>query len=502
MDIPILKYIDILIGFSLVMLLVATVALSISQALLNFTTSRARHLGVGLEQLIRQVHPQLLGPHAREMARQVLLHPMVRQPRSAPSRWVRAVFNWVVSALRKVIPSLPANVEVMPVTRGAVILREELAICLLEWASEDGSWTMAVTPDKDPEQGRIRREALANALRQRGIEDPSGTLRAFRLQAMKNEQEHPEQTAQLWRSDALVQTASSDFLAGLFQSFDTTMTRATSNFGAEAQAWVSIVALVLVFTVQLDSFALVRRLSVDDRYRATLVGEAQRLQDELKRLQDAKPQEVKDAEAEANKTKATDAKARDAEFAAAATQRILTGKECGEIAHDPQTGARTEPPATALNQQRCQINATLAVLQSPTYDLKTVPYGDGGSWFGLPLPSSDYRGKLPGMLAAWLLVSLGAPFWFDMIKNLFKLRSLVAQKDEADRTERQAASTTTTSTTATTTTTATTGTPSTSTATNVNPPATTTTASTNGAGVDPTDALGEMGDLAATGAHG
>jgi hypothetical protein len=495
MDLPILKYVDVLIGFSLVMLLVATVALSISQALLNMTASRARHLAVGLEQLIRQVHPQLLDSHAREMANQVLMHPMVRQPRSAPSRWMRAVWNWVMGLLERLIRKLIrklsglrlAKAEALPITTGAVILREELAICLLEWAAEDGTWTMTATPDKDPARSRIRREALANALRQRGIEDPSTTLKAFRLQAMKNEQEHPEQTAQRWRSQALVQTASSDFLAGLFQSFDTTMTRATSNFGSEAQVWVSIVAFVLVLAVQLDSFALVRRLSVDDRYRNTLVEEAKRL--------------------EGAPTPPDGSSATDEEKKAAidATAKILTGTECAEVKNDPKTGKPTEPAARALNQQRCRINATLAVLQSPVYDLRAVPYGNGGSWLGLPLPSPEYlaamRAKFPGLLVAWLLVSLGAPFWFDMIKNLFKLRSPVAQKDEADRTERQAASTTAPSTTATTTTTATT--PAASTTPNANPPATTTTASNNGAGVlDPDDGLGEMGNLAATGAHG
>ena len=52
MDLPVLKYVDVLIGLSLVMLLVATVALSISQALLNMLRSRSRHLCKALERLL------------------------------------------------------------------------------------------------------------------------------------------------------------------------------------------------------------------------------------------------------------------------------------------------------------------------------------------------------------------------------------------------------------------------------------------------------------------
>ena len=44
---------------------------------------------------------------------------------------------------------------------------------------------------------------------------------------------------------------------------------------------------------------------------------------------------------------------------------------------------------------------------------------------------------MPGVLFAWVLLSLGAPFWFDMLKNALKLRSLLAKKDEAERDDRQ-----------------------------------------------------------------
>jgi hypothetical protein len=44
---------------------------------------------------------------------------------------------------------------------------------------------------------------------------------------------------------------------------------------------------------------------------------------------------------------------------------------------------------------------------------------------------------LPGILVSWALLSLGAPFWYDALKGLLKLRPLLAGKDDAQRSDRQ-----------------------------------------------------------------
>jgi hypothetical protein len=48
--------------------------------------------------------------------------------------------------------------------------------------------------------------------------------------------------------------------------------------------------------------------------------------------------------------------------------------------------------------------------------------------------------KVPGMLLSVLLISLGAPFWYNALKDLLKLRSGLAQKDDAQRERRQGTS--------------------------------------------------------------
>jgi hypothetical protein len=85
--------------------------------------------------------------------------------------------------------------------------------------------------------------------------------------------------------------------------------------------------------------------------------------------------------------------------------------------------------------------------KDPNNKIKPGPYYDLLNRSALiTLPSDrnwlerikDWR-KAPGMLLAVLLISLGAPFWYNALKDLLKLRSTLAQKDDVQRAQRQAA---------------------------------------------------------------
>jgi hypothetical protein len=84
-------------------------------------------------------------------------------------------------------------------------------------------------------------------------------------------------------------------------------------------------------------------------------------------------------------------------------------------------------------------DANNQVNPKPYYDLLsqsgliTLPLD---SWHGWVERIMDWR-KVPGMVLAMLLISLGAPFWYNTLKDLLKLRSSLAQKDDAQRAERQ-----------------------------------------------------------------
>ncbi|PYX00268.1 MAG: hypothetical protein DMG89_04940 [Acidobacteria bacterium] len=68
--------------------------------------------------------------------------------------------------------------------------------------------------------------------------------------------------------------------------------------------------------------------------------------------------------------------------------------------------------------------------------LITVPGDNPRGWLQR---LKDWR-KAPGMILSVLLISLGAPFWYNVLKDLLKLRSSLSQKDDLQRNQRQAAS--------------------------------------------------------------
>src|SRR5262245_39499443 len=76
-DIPVLKYVDILIGLALVMALVSTVVLAVTQSLLSSTLARARHLHKGLIRMIAQIDSGSMRPHASYIAALLLRHPLI-----------------------------------------------------------------------------------------------------------------------------------------------------------------------------------------------------------------------------------------------------------------------------------------------------------------------------------------------------------------------------------------------------------------------------------------
>ena len=75
--------------------------------------------------------------------------------------------------------------------------------------------------------------------------------------------------------------------------------------------------------------------------------------------------------------------------------------------------------------------AELSHLQEfSTYGLLVIP--DPKEWADQFKPI-----KLPGIVLSAFLLSLGAPFWYNSLKTLLRLRSVIADKDDAQRLARQ-----------------------------------------------------------------
>ncbi len=223
---------------------------------------------------------------------------------------------------------------------------------------------------------QVGKPQLVQMLRDNGITDPEATLKNVRSMAMQLEATSPELATDLRQSLALLHEASSDYVARVNSWYDQTIDRVSQRFAKVAHYVTLILAILVVLSVQLDMIAVVDRLSLDEKFRNEMV----------EAVIKHPPQNPAD-------------------------QANGSGAGAGAAA------------GTQSNQdQYYSMLTTAGLIVNP------LDGGWGTSWTSR---------KLPGMVLAALLISLGAPFWYNILKNLLGLRSALAQKDDAQRLIRQ-----------------------------------------------------------------
>lgn len=221
--------------------------------------------------------------------------------------------------------------------------------------------------------------ALVAMLKENGVSDPGRILKNVRAMALQLEASNPELANDVRQSLAILHEGSSDFVARVNSWFDQTIDRVSERF-TNYTHWITIgIAAVVVLTVQLDIIAVIDRLSIDDQFRNA--------------------------------------------FVASATSDY--SKEVLGKASAPQA-----PSGPNANPAVPQVSPDAYYNLLGNAGLITLP---SGNWFSQMTAVRKY----PGMLLAILLVSLGAPFWYNILKNLLGLRSVVAQKDDMQRLIRQ-----------------------------------------------------------------
>ena len=352
-----LKSIDILIGFSVIMLAVSMSVTLIIQWVLSVSGMRGKKLVVGIIHLLRQIDPVLLTPErAAELADTILRHPMLA---AAPGKMAEVVQR--EDLVKTILTVAAAAVTAKPAAAGA-----------------GGSVTTTTPqPARTPSDAE---QALITALSNAGIPNPGATLDSIRIVSMRMEAARPELATHVREAIAVIEQAESQFVARLNGGFDQTMERVSHSFANYSRLWAIAISVFLAFLLQLDSFRLLNRLAMDDTLRNSLVQQA----------------------------------------SAAA----------------PATGSQQPPaaaPATANQQPLDQ--ATKENLQQlrqlATDSLITWPNSWGG-W-----KEQMARSSIFGLLLTAALLSLGAPFWFNVLGDLLKLRPMLASKEDAQRNERE-----------------------------------------------------------------
>jgi hypothetical protein len=376
----VLKSVDVLIGLTVVLLALSMAVTVITQSITALLNSRGRHLRRGLTDLLQQLDPALTGALSKIVATKVLTHPLVSGSNTpiAPNDGT-GWFAEATAAVRRLAggPRL-----------GNVVHREEFTKLLMALAA--GHSTIPLDA--------AAKTALTAALRNNGVANPDETLQSIRTFALKLERSSPELSNMARQNLAILNAAESDLVAKVNNWFDQTMDRTSQRFTASTRAITFAGAFIVAFGLQVDTPSLVNRLAADDAMRDAFVLEAKALAedhtDEQRRMAAEKKAEV---------SKTPDPKSAVATETAAPTQPAPT---------DPEEIARKYRVFLATNG--------IVKLPSST-----------GWWEG-------FRNvNVFGMLLTALLLSLGAPFWYSALGGLLQLRSVLAAKDDAQRTERQ-----------------------------------------------------------------
>lgn len=331
-----LTYVDTLIGFAGVMLLLSLLVTAIVQAAIAVLNLRGENLRWGVEILADKILPELSGDAKKkaEIARAILLDPAVS-----------------------------------PDERLATAIRSDELIRLLS-------------------AHLARTDQQAHAALQKGQE--MGDLKAW---------------------------------------FDTVMDRTTERFVAHTR-YISVgVAVVLAVVLQIDSLGILKQISGDHALRASLV---QNVESTLKL--------------------ADDSQAHETGLAGRAIKAVIDGKGPGEdlvtrsaglrwikehvpaaerdavvAAYEKRYDELVQERLKKLGRSADQIEEQLARTQ-----LVVVQVKSWSAWKAWWWKSDEGKNHVVGTLLTIVFLSLGGPFWYNLLRQLANLRPVIAGKVEKD----------------------------------------------------------------------
>ena len=272
-----------------------------------------------------------------------------------------------------------------------VVSREEFTTLLLDFAAGSGV----------PKLSETTLAALRSALQKNGVSAPDQTLNNIRDLALRLEQSNPELANNVRVNIAILHEAPSPFVAKINAWFDQTIDRVSLRFTASTHMITLALALLTAVAVQMDVIAIVNRLYTDPALRQKLVESATKVNTDVAPI-------------------------------SSATSAPSKGV--------PSTSSSPSAPAvdqsTALND-RVVADVDVILGQSGVFSVPAWKWVWIGGFLPLPAWTSFSTQKLLGVLLSAGLLSLGAPFWYETLKSTLKLRSKLAENDDAQRLVRQ-----------------------------------------------------------------
>ena len=178
--------------------------------------------------------------------------------------------------------------------------------------------------------------------------------------------------------------------------FNDSMTRAAGWYKRKSQFITIILAVLLVGATNADTLTIVKKLYNDPVLRAAVVAEAQKFTKPQSGVEAANPETEPEPSPSGS-----------------------PGDQGGLAPSEPTT-----PVAGNVKETFTQTFATLQQLG--------IPLG----WASTP-KKEEWVNKVIGLLLTALAISLGAPFWFDILNKITKIRSTGAEPKPAAKEEKK-----------------------------------------------------------------
>jgi hypothetical protein len=389
-----LHYLDTAIGYSVLMLLLSLTITVQVQALVAVFGLRGRNLGWGIQRVLNQIDPALKA-HSAEIAEKVLTHPAL------------------------------AHSGILGARRGAVVIRVEELFRVLGQLGEDGA-----TLDSEDHLSSKAKTALASVMQGRNLD-----IAARVEQLATDVAAVVPMDAALLRNGMVRALGSTDkIVTGVHDWFETVMDRTTERFVLHTR-WIAIAAAIAItLFMRLDAIQLLDRIWSDAGLRQRLVATAPGV------LTIADTVLQQRAERESLATIAINRAREDLKDSPGATQltdapRNLATRAAGQAWLSRQlTGSPDSAMfVRAYSNRFAHASDTLVVRLGRSSDSLAAILSDSTlALFHLPLPPwGQYWGDSAhwvGGIISVMLLSLGAPFWYNALKQAANLRPVVARK--------------------------------------------------------------------------
>ena len=424
-----LKQLDTLIGFVVVMSIVSLLVTIITQMISSLLGLRGKNLSDALQVMMHRINPNIAPDVAQQLAGHILTRPVISDS--------------MLSMSSKIWDKVPILAWFRRRSKTASAIRPDE---LLDLVRDVAGGVAGI----DPAKAQALQGTATALLTNLNLANPetSNAITAFKAQF------GTLVGKDLTQAKALIQQATSATdvaLVNLEKWFNSAQDRAQQWFAIHTRIVTVIAAFIAAFVLQLDGIDLLKRISADSDLRDKLVAASDTVQNLAKNVLTEQGNHVdkavhKAAIAELKKKHtnlpSTLDEAQDFKSVEEARkwveERLKSDSQQEAIADDYVQLLRTAKLKESLDTIKSVAGASPLQLVPSPYPISFNRNWPSPGWFGwlhvinIADTWSWPAHRLLGILVSAALLSLGAPFWFNTLKSLTNLRPKLAEEVDKD----------------------------------------------------------------------